>query len=245
MDLEQVKNFIGRETYAAASAAARTAAPTTGKEPLGDLEPFVIAVPMEIGDMICEADLSVQAKIQLLFEVYTDIPSTSLLFTLLLTFEEFSPRERALFWQHVRKLISQPNPIWSQPLAYMLWCDFFEYSRRVEEAWTTLITEDPAPLLVERILDVSGPVPFAWKQALYARLIGDPHWHPAIFRSLLFSRFDAYGQIDQAAAYAILKQLRLPADTPNLHLLEETLSRPESAPLHLSIDNQEGPPAAK
>ena len=85
------------------------------------------------------------------------------------------------------------------------------------------MTADAPAALLDRVLEASGPVPFAWKEALYARLLPDPARHMAIFHSLLGSRFDVYGEIDPARARVWLAQLHLPPDTPDLATLCEAL----------------------
>lgn len=67
------------------------------------------------------------------------------------------------------------------------------------------------PKLIERLLEASGPVPFSLKEALYAKLVDELHWHHYIFRSIYFSIFDFYGQIDKRKAVTILARLVLPA----------------------------------
>src|SRR5262249_6845087 len=157
---------------------------------LDDLEPLVIGVPMDVGDWVWALRLPEATRLRLLFEIYMEMPSSSLFFTPLLEYGSFADETRALFWQKVQALLTQPDPRWSQPLAYILWCDFFEHWQRVEEAWTTLVTDDADDHLLETVLDASGPVPFAWKERLYARLLSDKRWHLSIFHSLLFSYFD-------------------------------------------------------
>jgi hypothetical protein len=91
---------------------------------------------------------------------------------------------------------------------------------------------------LERLLDVAGPVPWTLKAALYQRLLPDPAWHRANFRSLLVSRFAAYGQIDAPSALTLLNQLRLTHDTQglaNLRTPPASRGRRASAPAETSL----------
>jgi len=129
-----------------------------------------------------------------------------------------------LYWDRARTLLSGDEDALAEPLAYSLWCDFFEDWRQVEDVWHILVQADPPPRLLRRVLDASGPLPFRLKEPLYERLLGDPTWHEAIYRSLLFSCFNAYGDIDKKKAVALLEQLKLPEDIEWLQELRAALS---------------------
>ena len=252
MDLGEVKARVGLEKYAAACAVARSNAPTHGMKPataderaalsaefpadkedlswdelmsLADklVNPLKTGVPMDIGEMIWEAALPDEDKVRLLFQVYADMPTSSLFFYLTMNYEALSGATRVFWWDNVRLLLSQPDLLRARPLMYCLWCDFFEDTNRVAEAWNALVTVEADPVLLEHVLEVSGPVPFAWKEQLYARLIPDKRWHPAIFSSLLFGQFDTFGKIDRTAARDIFQQLDLPENTQDLSLLQQAL----------------------
>ena len=75
-----------------------------------------------------------------------------------------------------------------------------------------LVTDDAPPRLLERVLIASGPVPFRLKTRLYAKLINDEHWHYFIYRSLLHSTFDIYGEIEQREVIKLLAELKLPPE---------------------------------
>jgi hypothetical protein len=66
-------------------------------------------------------------------------------------------------------------------------------------------------------------VPFSRKAPLYERLAADKRWHPFIFRSLLHSAFDVYGDLDKKAARRLLAQLSLARETAGLDELKQKL----------------------
>jgi hypothetical protein len=61
------------------------------------------------------------------------------------------------------------------------------------------------------------------KVPIYERLVESTHWHPFIFRSLLYSAFDVYGQIDAKVARMLLENLSLSKTTEGLYELREKL----------------------
>src|SRR5215218_9181989 len=76
---------------------------------------------------------------------------------------------------------------------------------------------------LERVLDSAGPVPFRLKVSLYEQLAADQSWHLPIFRSLLHSGFDYYGDLDVAATRDLLPRLDIPSGTPGLDDLKRRL----------------------
>jgi hypothetical protein len=96
-----------------------------------------------------------------------------------------------------------------QPLAYFLWCEIFESPHWVEEGWNSLVNPLPAVGVLQTLLVISGPVPFGLKKPVYQQLMADRSWHYYIYRSLLHSAFDYYGQIDRAEGLEILSRLSL------------------------------------
>ncbi|WP_030023272.1 hypothetical protein [Streptomyces monomycini] len=75
-----------------------------------------------------------------------------------------------------------------------------------------------------RALGVSGPVPWPVKHAVYQAAATIPHLHPALFRGLLGSYHDLYGDLDPRAALALLDELDLPATTEHLAPLRAVLT---------------------
>ncbi len=227
MDRQTIIQTVGPELYWATSRAAQLAAPYCGKD--DPKARFDSDVPHEINNLIWDSALDDTAKLCLMFEIYQDMPCYGLLMYANINFRDLSGSAQDQLWQQIRFLLTQNDEGLAGPVAYLLWCDFFEDHRQVTESWNTLVTDTSSPRLLERILEVSGPVPFALKERLYKRLIGDRAWHSAIYRSLLFSNYDVYGQIDQQKARRLLEQLDLPPElrkSKELTALRAALSTP-------------------
>ncbi len=134
-------------------------------------------------------------------------------------------------------LLGHDDDAMSEPLVYSLWCDFFEDAARVEQAWTELVGHNTAPRLLQRVLIVSGPVPFHFKAQLYQRLLNDKTWHYHIYRSLLHSAFDVCGDLDREQALAILRRLDLAPGSEHLITLWEELSGGQGRDHSLSLES--------
>ncbi len=94
----------------------------------------------------------------------------------------------------------------------------------VDEAWTELALPDElSEEGLERLLDISGPVPFGLKEPFYDRLLSNKRWHQAIFVGLVRSAFDYYGDLDIAAARRILARLDVPEDAIGMEELRARL----------------------
>jgi hypothetical protein len=213
---------IGEETYQEACSAARKAAAGTGAS-LGH-EGFNSNVPHDISHMVWHFGGDDKDKLELTFRFYEEMPCYAYLIYISNYFGEFYPATKTILWSKYKHYLSGEDTL-ADPVAYSLWCDFFEDSTRVREAWSILTGNNPSQLLLRRLLISSGPVPFAEKHKLYQSLLPHPQWHYYIFRSLLHSQFDVYGCIDRTKAKAILKKLVLPRDTEYLQRLEEAVRK--------------------
>jgi hypothetical protein len=171
-----------------------------------------------------------QERLALAMALYRDLPSYAVLMYGTSAYREFSGETRTAFWVAYRVLLADPDARLADPIAYSLWCDYFEDPKTVHEAWCGV---DPSTLPrrgLERLLDVAGPVPWTLKAPLYQRLLPDLSRHQAIFRSLLSSRFDVYGRIDATQALRLLNQLRLTRDTAGLAELRARLEAENRRP---------------
>jgi hypothetical protein len=203
--------LVGRDRYVeeAATARADAARPDYGRGGGAELD-----VPHDLQEHIWWQPGSWHAKIALLFAVYDDMPAYGHLMYAKHHYEEFSTDDRAFWWNQVIARVSGADPALSQPLAYSLWCDFFEDPDTVAEAWTTLTAPNVPVAVLKTALRAAGPVPYALKHPVYERLVIDPAWHEAILESLLYSAYDYFGQLDVADARVMLDRLVL---APSLH----------------------------
>lgn len=220
--------LIERFDYDWASLHAKQTAIGTGSYPhaerANDLEGYsrLFDICADINDLIWDSNLSDEGKLGLFSAVYEDIPAYSLLSDFR-TFRwpdfRFRPANssfKRIFWTNVRKWMSDTDETIADPIAYSLWCDYFEDSSDVEEAWNALTAHDAPVCQLKRVLEISGPVPWSLKIELYGRLIHDSDWHLAIFLSIVASEFDVYGKIDRPEASQWLERLEL-TDLSNEH----------------------------
>jgi hypothetical protein len=67
-----------------------------------------------------------------MFQVYREMPCYGLFFGLTLDhWHELPVEARKVFWREARALLSQDDEALAQPLAYSMWCDFFEYHKSI------------------------------------------------------------------------------------------------------------------
>lgn len=185
-------------------------------------------VPHEIDELLWyEGDAPADRRMAVALELYRAMPCYANLMGLKLVFDDLPQDVRERMWAEFRTLLAQPDERLAEPLAYSLFVDFYEDPATVDEAWAETGAADPRePRRLERVLESSGPVPFTLKERLYERLVDDPRWHPHLFRSLLRSAIDTYGDLDERKARNWLQRLDLAPDTPGLDALRAALERP-------------------
>jgi hypothetical protein len=202
----------------------RTAA-GTGKPGRFQQWPGEVAdVPLELEEFIwCRGAAPWSERLALALALYREMPcyaNTKFAYS----FSEWDDETRQGCWSEYRSLISDEDDRLADPIAYSLWCDRFESAATVEDAWREvaqpqLLTERG----LERLLAVAGPVPYRLKAPLYEQLVADQRWHVPIFRSLLYSAFDYFGELDVEAARSLLARLELPGTTEGLAELKRKL----------------------
>lgn len=222
MDHQQIVATVGPIAYGQAADAARRAAAQTGA--LVDSGGFDSSIVHTINAMIWESSLADVDKVALVWQVYDDMPCYALLLGVKLSYAQMASDAQSLFWAQARMLLASDDDAVAEPLEYCLWCDFFEDDSTVARAWAELVENNAATRLLQRVLIASGPVPFHLKARLYAQLLKDKAWHYFIFRSLLHSAFDVYGDLDPGTAKVILQRLDLHPDTEHLATLRAALS---------------------
>ncbi|MDT0456076.1 hypothetical protein RM550_10020 [Streptomyces sp. DSM 41527] len=151
--------------------------------------------------------------------------------------DQHNPLPAEAFWDACRLwLEAEAEP---EALLYSLWVDWFEDRDTSATAFAEVLGNDLAslpaqevpagqdrgPLLrrARRVLEASGPVPWPVKQPAYRTAAGIPELHPALFRGLLGSYHDVYGDLEPEPAVALLKQLDLPDGTEHLTELHQVL----------------------
>ena len=212
---------VGIAEYREACEAARADA---AREDYGRGFPtFDSYIAHDLDDRVWDSELPVSSKLGLAFGLYEDMPSSAFLMCLYFRYSDLPEREQELFWDWIRAQLSSEDPALRAPVAYSLWCDWFEDPAMVDVAWSELARTDAPDRVLQEALVSSGPVPFRLKSALYDELLPEQRWHYYIFQSLLHSQFDVYGKIDKREARRIFKKLRLPPKTEHVAKLRAAL----------------------
>ncbi|MGW1121604.1 hypothetical protein ACWD5B_31575 [Streptomyces tanashiensis] len=119
-------------------------------------------------------------------------------------------------------------------VTYSLWVDWFEDHATSATAFAEVLGNDIDRVVAERseallrrarrVLECSGPVRWTVKELTYRTAMRLPVLHSAVFRGLLASFHDVYGDLEPAAALALLGRLDLPTDTRHLAELRHVLA---------------------
>lgn len=225
MRLQELIDHVGDQLFEQARQWAwETAASTSSGD--GEVWPREVGdVPHELEDLVwSRGDAAWVDRVALAFELYREMPCYANLMYVKHHLSDWDEEARRLFWNEYRGLISDPDERLADPVAYSLWCDYFEDPETVHEAWEQIARlSELSELGLERVLDAAGPVPFPLKNALYEELVADQRWHVPIFRSLLYSGFDVYGKLDAGVARDLLRRLDLPVDVDGLGALKRKL----------------------
>jgi hypothetical protein len=151
------------------------------------------------------------------------MPAYGLLMYVSHHYPDWPPAARQQFWDGVKTRLAGEDHALARPLAYNLWCDWFEHGDHTAEAWDALTKPGTLDPVLQEVLMASGPVPWRMKTQLYERLVTDTRWHYYIFRSLLHSAFDVFGSVDSKEAAAWLQRLSVAPSTENLRELQDHL----------------------
>ncbi|MGI5401081.1 hypothetical protein ACQEVG_16780 [Streptomyces sp. CA-135486] len=142
------------------------------------------------------------------------------------------PLPTEVLWNGYRRRLEAPQV--SEAVTYSLWVDWFEdrstsataFAEVLGHDMDQLTTDAPDTLLrrARRVLECSGPVPWQTKQATYRFATRLPALHLALFKGLLSSYHDFYGDLQPDAALALLAELDLPVNTEHLKELRTVLT---------------------
>lgn len=133
-------------------------------------------------------------------------------------------------WQAYRYRLEAPEP--ADVVEYSLWVDWFEDRTTVETAFEAVLAGDVRDAeergrigdfasggwrrRAQRVLIRSGPVPWRLKHPVYTALAEVPELRHALFRGVLHSYHDYFGDLEPAAGLDLLTHLGLPPDTEHL-----------------------------
>lgn len=172
----------------------------------------------EMSDKVWTSTMPNAKKIALGFQLYETFPSYFHFlrpFYHLICYNEITnSEEKQIIWKRFMKYLVAEN-YYADPVAYVLWVEFFEDASTVRETWQGLVNNYSNKQSLLRLLEVAGPVPFDLKEMLYNSLLKDKKIHDSIFTSLLHSAYDVFGQIDKKKTLNILAKLKVDTKTEN------------------------------
>ncbi|QES11003.1 hypothetical protein DEJ45_00155 [Streptomyces venezuelae] len=142
------------------------------------------------------------------------------------------PLPAGVLWNGYRQRLEAEREV--EAVTYSLWVDWFEDHTTSARAFAEVLGNDidrvvaePSEALLRRarrVLECSGPVRWAVKEPAYRTALRLPALHSALFRGVRSSFHDLYGDLEPAAALALLDRLDLPADTQYLAELRHVLA---------------------
>jgi hypothetical protein len=122
----------------------------------------------------------------------------------------------------------------TEAVTYSLWVNWFEDQATSATAFAEVLGNDIDRVVAERseallrrarrVLECSGPVRWTVKEQTYRSAMRLPDLHSAVFRGLLVSFRDVYGDLEPAAALALLDRLDLPTNTQHLAEVRHVLA---------------------
>jgi hypothetical protein len=143
-----------------------------------------------------------------------------------------SPLPPEVLWDCHRQRLEAPEV--SEALTYSLWVDWFEDPRTSATAFGEVLGRDVGRLTTEaadpgllhragHVLECSGPVAWETKEPAYRAAARLPSLHPALFKGLLTSYLDVYGDLRPEPALELLADLELPPHQEHLSELRIVL----------------------
>lgn len=203
--IRKIDNILYRKTCEEA----QKYATTTGK--IKDTKnSFDSELPHDISFDLWDLEIPTIEIIDICFELYEDMPCYTYLMYLAMEYKSFSDNEKIYTLQKISQYLIDGNLIFTTPIEYSLWCDYFEDPEVVAYTWNNLLEIcNYNDNVLKSLLEVSDPVPYNLKQKLYNFLIKDEKWHYQVFKSLLFSTYDYFGSINDEGAVSVFRRLNI------------------------------------
>lgn len=142
------------------------------------------------------------------------------------------PLPADVLWDGYRQRLEADRE--AEAATYSLWVDWFEDQATSATAFAEVLGNDIDRVVAERseallrrarrVLECSGPVRWTVKELTYRTAMRLPDLHSAVFRGLLASFHDVYGDLEPAAALALLDRLDLPTNSRHLAELRHVLA---------------------
>ncbi|MEJ2885633.1 hypothetical protein [Actinomycetospora aeridis] len=196
MDLDDLARHVGEERFQRACAWTVARAPGYGRGPDGgsEHEDDTADVPHELSDLV-EGDLDLALALYRVMPCYGNLMYVG----------HWAPRDE--FLARIGILLDDPDPALADPASYWVWCGPFESDEgESASAWHAL-RADAAGRRLQRLIDISGPVPWPAKAPTLVELAADARWHPALWWVVHSATADYFGRVDAPAAERLLAAL--------------------------------------
>lgn len=202
---DRVVAAVGRERFDEACVWAWRTAAETGRPGWLDWPAFVAEVGHEIQKVLYEwaadplPDASDVLRHEVVLALYRRMPCHALLIGLPVV---QTPQVLSVYWDQVRTLLDEQDDRLARPVAYHLWSGEFAAGGSVaDEAWWEATRgSGRSPRRLVRVLEASGPVPWAIKRDLLVRLLDDPMLREHVAVAVAAARADNHGHIDENEA---------------------------------------------
>jgi len=212
MDKLELLKRVNQAEYKIDCVKAWALAPKIGQSlNLNKEKSFNSSIPHDISDYLWSNNhISNCEKLDLLFELYEDMPCYAYLMYLFWEFKNsFNDLEKKTTLIRFRAYISGDIAALSEPIIYSLWCDYFENEPTSHNTWNILVNNDFSNInLMDKLLRICGPLPWKLKSDLIEKVVEVDQLHTSIYKSIYFSAHDVYGQIDKPDAIRILLNLK-------------------------------------
>lgn len=183
------------------------------------------------GDVFAE-DLDAAEKVRLAFGLLDLLDEYWVTCEIRYADKSAEPLPADVLWGGYRQRLEADRD--AEAITYSLWVDWFEDRTTAATAFAEVlgndigrVVTDPSDALLRRarrVLECSGPVPWPVKESTYRTAVQLRAVHSSLFEGLLASYHDLYGDLEPAAALALLDRLDLPAGTQHLGELRHVLA---------------------
>jgi hypothetical protein len=121
-----------------------------------------------------------------------------------------------LLWIFCREVLERESEL--EAVGYWLWVDWFEDPVTSSSTFREMVVgasgltlesglDQPVRRRIDRVLRLSGPVPWETKQPVFEAAVRDPHLHDALRVAISAAKQDVYGQLNISAAARLLSQI--------------------------------------
>jgi hypothetical protein len=176
-----------------------------------------------ISNEIWHSTAETEEKFNLGFEFFDRFPSY---YQALVPFyhacknNQFNEDLKPALWEKFSYYLGN-DPIYRNPVAYVLWVEFFQDPDMVMDTWHGMQKACEKNGNRHTLLPISGPVPWELKKTFYLEMLKNDAHHELLLKGLIQSATDDCGHIDPTEAKNIFKQLNVNTETEEYRSAED------------------------